>query len=56
MQIFYRLQQRKTEKVTVYVAQLEGTLNAVQKEYPMILSISEVPKHLRDCLFNELHK
>ena len=56
MQNFYKLQQGKTEKVTVHVTQLEGALNAAQQEYPMMLSTSEVQKHLRDCLFHGLHK
>ena len=56
IQFFYKLQQGKTEKVTVYVIQLEGALNAFQQEYPMMLSISKVQKHLRDCHFRGLCK
>ena len=54
MQKFYKLQQGKTEKVTIYVTQLEGSLNAVQQEYPTMLSASKVQE--KDCLFHELHK
>ena len=42
MQNFYNLQQGKMEKVTLYVSLLEGALNAVQQEYLMMLSASEV--------------
>ena len=42
--------------MTVYVTQLEGALNIVQQEYPMVLSVSEVQKHLRDHLFHGCHK
>ena len=45
MQNFYKLQQGKSEKVTVYVTQLERALNACQQEYPKILSMSKVPTH-----------
>ena len=31
-------------------------LNAVQQEYPNMLSMGEVPKHLRDHLFHGLCK
>ena len=34
MQHFYKLQQGKTEKLPVYVKPLEGTLDAVNQEYP----------------------
>ena len=56
MQNFYKLQQGRTEKVTLYVTQLEGALNAVQQEYPRMLSVNEVQQHLRDRLFHGLHK
>ena len=56
MHNFNKLQQGKTEKVLVYVTNLEGTLNVVQQEYPMMLSTSEVQKHLRDYLFHGLCK
>ena len=52
MQNFYTLQQGRTGKVTLYVTWLEGVLNAVQQEYPTMLSVSEVQKHLRDHLFH----
>ena len=55
MQNFYKLQQGKTEKVLVYVTHLEGALNTVQQEYPMMLSMGKVQKHLRD-LFHGLCK
>ena len=45
MQNLYKLQQGKTKKVRVYVTQLEGALNALQQEYSMMLSISEVHKY-----------
>ena len=44
------------EKVTLYVTQLEGALNAVWQEYTMMLSASEVQQHLRDHLCHGLHK
>ena len=56
IQNFYKLQQGKTEKVSVYVAHLEGVLYVVQQEYAMILSMGKVQKHLRDHLFHGLHK
>ena len=56
IQIFYKLQQGKVEKVTLYVTQLEGALNVVQQEYLMMLSASEVQQHLRDFLFHGLCK
>ena len=56
MQKFYKLQQGKTEKVTVYVIQLEGAPNAVQQEYPTMLSVSKVHKKVRDHLFHGIHK
>ena len=56
MQHFYKLQQGKTEKVQVYVTHLEGTLNAVKQEYPMMLSAGIGQKHLRYCLFHGLCK
>ena len=46
----------KTEKVMLYVTQLEGALNAVQQEYLMMLTASEVQKNLKDCLSHGLHK
>ena len=51
----YKLQQNQLEKVTLYVTQLEGALNAVQHEYPLMLSASEVQQHLRECLHKQLH-
>ena len=56
MQNFCKLQQGKSEKVTLYVTQLEGALNEVQKEYLTMLSTNEVQQHLRDQLFHGLHK
>ena len=56
MQYFFKLQQGKTEKVPVNVIHSEGTLDAVQQECLMMLSMSEVQKHLRDHLFHGLHK
>ena len=56
MQNLYKLQQGRTEKVTLYVTQLEGALNVVQEEYLTMLSANEVQQHLRDRLFNGLHK
>ena len=44
MQNFYKLQ-GKTERMTVYVTQLEGALNAVQQKYPTMLSASMVKKN-----------
>ena len=55
MQNFYTLHQGKTEKVTLYVTQLERALNAVQQEYLAMLSTNEVQQHLRDRLFHGLH-
>ena len=55
MQNFYKLQ-GKTKKVTLYVTQLEEALNVVQQEYPMMLSMSMVQKHLSDYLFHGLCK
>ena len=40
----------------VYVTHLEGTLIAVQQEYPVMLSMSEVQKCLRNHLFHGFHK
>ena len=56
MKRFDKLQQGKTEKVTLYISQLEGALNAVQQEYMTMLSGSEVQQHLRDFIFHGLHK
>ena len=56
MQNCYKLQQGKTEKVLIYVTHLEGALNMVQQEYPMMLSMSKVQKHPRDQLFHGLGK
>ena len=56
MQDFYELQQGKTEKVTLYVTQLEGALDVIQQEYPMMLSTGEVQQHLRDHLFHGICK
>ena len=42
MKIFYKLQHGKAENVMLYVTQLEGALTAVQQEFPMMLSLSEV--------------
>ena len=56
MQNIYKVLQGKTEKVTMYVTQLEGGLNVVQQEYPTILSDNEVQQHLRDRIFHGLHK
>ena len=52
MQNFYKLQQSKSERVTLYVTQLEGALNAVQQEYLMMLSTYEVQQLLRDWFFS----
>ena len=52
MQNFYKLQQEKREKMTVYVTQLERALTAVEQEFPMMLSMNEVQNHLRDHLFH----
>ena len=40
MQNCYKLQQSKTEKVTLYLTQLEGVLNAVWQEYLIMVSAS----------------
>ena len=56
MQNIYKLQQGKTEEVMLYVTQLEGALNAVQQECPLMLSMRDVQKHLRDHLFYGLCK
>ena len=56
MQNFYKLQQGKAEKVTMYVTWLEGALNVVQQEYLTMLSTNEVQHHLRDRLFHGLCK
>ena len=40
----------------LYVTQLEGALNVAWQEYQMMLSTSEVQEHLRDCIFQGLHK
>ena len=56
MQIIYKLQQGKTEKVMLYVTQLEGVLNEVQQDYSKKLGVSKVQKHLRDGLFHGLCK
>ena len=50
MQNIYKLQQGKMENVTL----LEGALDVVQQEYPIMLSVSDVQEHLRDCLFHGL--
>ena len=42
--------------ITVYETWLEGALNVAQQEYPMMLSVSEAQKHLRDGLFHGLCK
>ena len=47
MQNFYKLQEGKTEKVTVYVIQLVGALNVAQQEYCTMLSASKVQKTLK---------
>ena len=51
MQNFYKLQQGKTEKVTLYVTKFKWALNAIWQEYLMMLSASDVQDHLRDHLF-----
>ena len=56
MQKFYKEQWGKTGKVPGYVTHKEGVLNAAQQEYAMMLSMTEVQKHLRDCFFHRLHK
>ena len=56
MKNFYKLQQGKTEKVPTDVTHLEGALNAVQKEYPTMLSTGKVQKHLRDDVFHGLRQ
>ena len=56
MQHFYKLQPGKTAKVTLYITQLEGALNAVWQGYLMMLSASEVQQLLRDQHFHGLHK
>ena len=55
-QSFYKLQQGKMEKLLVHVTHLEGMVNVVQQEYPMIVRAIKVQKQLRDCLFHGLHK
>ena len=56
MQNFYKLQQGRTEAVTLHVAQLKETLNVIQQEYLTVLSINEVQQNLRDRLFDGLCK
>ena len=56
MQNVYKLQQGRTEKVTLYVTQPQGALNAVQQEYLTMLSVNEVQQHLSDRLFHGLCK
>ena len=56
MQKLYKLQQGKTEKVVVYVTSLDVALNEAQQEYPIMLSVSKVQKHLSGLLFHGLHK
>ena len=56
MQNVYKLQQDRTEKVTMYVTWLEGAVNVVQQEYLIILSANEVQQYLRDRLLHRLHK
>ena len=45
IQIFNMLNNVREKKVMLYVTQLEGVLNAVQQEYPIMLSQSEAQKH-----------
>ena len=52
MQHFYKLQQGKTEKLLICVTHLEGVLNVVQQEHPMMLSMGKFQKQLRDHLFH----
>ena len=54
VQNFYKLNQGKMEKVPVCMTQLEGEMNAVKQEYPNMLTVGKVQKHLRDCLFHGL--
>ena len=56
LQNFYKVQQGRAEKVMLYETHLEGALNAVQQEYLMMLSASEVKQHLRNWLLHRIHK
>ena len=40
----------------LYVTQMEGVWNAVQQKCPVMLGMSEVQKHLRDCISHGPHK
>ena len=42
MQNIYKLQQGKTEKVMLYVTQLDGAWNTLQQEYLTMMSVREV--------------
>ena len=52
MQNIYRLQQLRTKQMSV--TNMEGALNAVQKDHPHILSQTEIHNHLQDWLCHGL--
>ena len=56
MQDFYKVTQSNHKKVPSYATRLEGTLNQIQLQCPGRITDHEVQQHLKDCLFNGVHK
>ena len=56
MQNIYKVTQGNHEKVPSFATRLEGTLNHIRLQCPRRMMELEVQQHLKDCLFNRVHK
>ena len=54
MQEFYRIVQRKSEKVQTFVLCLERALKAIKQQHPYAMTEEEGHRHLKDHLFHRL--
>ena len=56
MQDFYSLVQQKNEKISTFVARLEGAMNHIRQLHPGKLREAEVCEHLKERLFHGMNK
>ena len=54
MQEFYRIVQRRNEKVQTFVLLLERALKAIKQQHPYTMTEEEGVRHLKDHLFHGL--
>ena len=54
IQEFYRIMQRKSEKVQTFVLHLERPLKAIKQQHPYAMTEEDGHRHLKDHLFHGL--